>query len=355
MADLGSRRRRRKQPVIAPDEFGGTPDGGLTIITGDDDVVHRTPPRVAASLRYFLAKSAGRGDDGFPDRLAITSPLRGDGVTFTTRSIASVLAYDSDSTVAIIDLNWTGPPREVGKGRKSRRGKSSTATATPAAAPIRSNDGGGSVDTQRGTRPIDEPDDSPETGDDDVQSGADRPADSVATRQTSRQRRRSSARSGNRVAGTARPALPEQRTTIRFESPDGRPAALIDAIEGRASIDDIIVATTNPRLSLVHAGELPLARRPAVAASASLQTVIDDVAARFDHIVLDLPPVLASSDAIRLAQLADSFALVVRHGVTTTRQVEAALDELASVPPMGVILNRYATRIPLFLRRLVGA
>ena len=79
----------------------------------------------------------------------------------------------------------------------------------------------------------------------------------------------------NRVAGAARPALPEQRTTIRFESPDGRPAALIDAIEGRASIDDIIVATTNPRLSLVHAGELPLARRPAVAASASLQTVID--------------------------------------------------------------------------------
>jgi hypothetical protein len=65
--------------------------------------------------------------------------------------------------------------------------------------------------------------------------------------------------------------------------------------------------------------------------------------------------VLASSDAIRLAQLADAYALVVRHGVTTTRQVESALDELMGIPPLGVILNRYATRIPVFLRRLVGA
>jgi len=63
--------------------------------------------------------------------------------------------------------------------------------------------------------------------------------------------------------------------------------------------------------------------------------------------------VLASSETISLTQLADEYVLVVRHGVTTDRQVQQALDELRGKEAMGVILNRYRSRIPVRLRRLI--
>lgn len=363
MADFKSFRRQRNQAAVALDEFGGTPDGGLAIVTDGGEMLHRTPPRVAASLRYFLAKATGRGDEHLPERLALTAALRGEGVTFTTLSIASVLAYDSDATVAVVDLNWTSAPREGGKDRKKRGAAKPTVNGSPTDAEA---DDRGRDETPLGVRQIDallgpllgdEPDDG---HDHDTDDDTDPDESHASTHRTgpSKQAARRGGRNATRAAARAtgpRPGAHEKPAPIRFESPDGRRAALIDAIEERASVDDILVATSNPRLSIVNAGEVPLARRPSIAASASLQSVIDQVAKRFDHVLLDLPPVLASSDAIRLSQLADAYALVVRHGVTTTRQVESALDELSGVAPLGVILNRYATRIPLFLRRLVGA
>ena len=70
--------------------------------------------------------------------------------------------------------------------------------------------------------------------------------------------------------------------------------------------------------------------------------------------LLDLPPVLASADAINLAQLADAFVLVVRQGATASAQVEAALEELRGMESLGVVLNRFDSKIPRRIRRLVG-
>ena len=46
--------------------------------------------------------------------------------------------------------------------------------------------------------------------------------------------------------------------------------------------------------------------------------------------------------------------LVVRQGATAESQVEAALEELQGGEALGVILNRFDSRIPKRLRRLVG-
>ena len=119
-------------------------------------------------------------------------------------------------------------------------------------------------------------------------------------------------------------------------------------------VDQIIQRTSNPRLSLVPAGEVPVARRPALAGSKALVAVLDELEERFDHLLLDLPPVLASSEAMNLSQLADSYVLVVQQGVTAESQVEAALEELQGGEALGVILNRFDSRIPKRLRRLVG-
>ena len=239
-------KKKRAAPVL--DEFGGAGDGGLAILDEEGNRLHGTPAAVAASLRYLLARVHLHDVGGLPNRVALTSALKGEGVSYVTRSLAAVLAYDTDRSVVVVDTNWRRP-------------------------------------------------------------------DPNATEQ-----------------------LP----------------GLADAVEHGIPIDDIIVGTSNPRLSLVPAGVLPISRRPAIASGDAIASVLDKMASRFDHVLLDLPPVLASADAINLAQLADVFVLVVRQGVTASAQVEAALEELRGMEPLGVVLNRFDSKIPRRIRRLVG-
>jgi succinoglycan biosynthesis transport protein ExoP len=158
------------------------------------------------------------------------------------------------------------------------------------------------------------------------------------------------------------PAPPDGEDEAELPPPDTNGATadapphltLADAIENDAPLDDIIINTSNPRLSMIQAGAVPVARRPALAQGRPLASLLDQLDERFDHVLLDLPPVLASSDAMNLSQLADAYVLVVRQGSTSEGQVEAALDELQGGETLGVILNRFDSNIPRRLRRLVG-
>ena len=47
--------------------------------------------------------------------------------------------------------------------------------------------------------------------------------------------------------------------------------------------------------------------------------------------------------------------LVVLQGVTVESQVHAALDEMRGCEILGVVLNRYHSRIPKRIRQLIGA
>jgi Mrp family chromosome partitioning ATPase len=246
----GGRFRRKRAPALL-DEFGGSADGALAILASDGTQVHMTPSRVAASLRFFVARVQLHDAQGIPERIALTSALSGEGVTYTTRSLAAVMAYDMQLSVAVVDFNWRRP-------------------ASPA-----------------------------ENG-------------------------------GERELGVA------------------------DVVEQGIPVEDVMVATSNPRLWLIPPGEIPISRRPALAMSDDLITVLDQLDDRFDHLLLDLPPVLATSEAMNLSQLADAYVLVVRQGVTSESQVEAALEELQGSQTLGVILNRFHSDIPRRLRRLVG-
>lgn len=281
---MGFGRRKRTAPPL--DEFGGSVDGGLAIIDDESHLVHMTPPRVAGAMRYFLARVQLHDAQGLPERLALTSALVGEGVTYVTRSLAAAIAYDTDASVVIVDLTFRRPgvPNRPATGGGRRK-------AGPAAEPT--GDG---------------------TAAEDVGSAGD---------------------------GAIAPETPSRPT-------------LADAIEGDAHLDDIILPTSNPRLSMVQAGGVPVARRPALAQGRPLASLLDQLDERFDHVLMDLPPVLASSDAMNFAQLADAYVLVVRQGATSEGQVEAALDELQGGETLGVILNRFDSDIPRRLRRLVG-
>ena len=74
--------------------------------------------------------------------------------------------------------------------------------------------------------------------------------------------------------------------------------------------------------------KLPSPAGPRSPRSKALATVFEELEEQFDHVLLDLPPVLATSEAMNLSQLADSYVLVVRQGATSESQVEAALEEM---------------------------
>ena len=115
---------RAKRPTAPPDEFGGFADGGLAIIDNDGKRIHITPSRVAMALRYFLARVELHSAEGLPSRLALTSALASEGVSFITRSLASVIAYDTESSVVVVDINWRRPvPRDEGAERPHGPGR----------------------------------------------------------------------------------------------------------------------------------------------------------------------------------------------------------------------------------------
>jgi Mrp family chromosome partitioning ATPase len=135
----------------------------------------------------------------------------------------------------------------------------------------------------------------------------------------------------------------------------GAPASpgLADALRREASLRDIIVETDDPRLTVVTAGEATIAEGQVFTRSERLTQIIEALERHNDRLILDLPPVLASSAAIPLARQAGAVGLVVRQGVTTEAQVRTALDRLGQFPSAGVVLNRTSSKIPRpLLRRL---
>ncbi len=212
------------------------------------ELIHAAPASVTSSLRYLLTRLQLTDPDEVPRRLAITSALHGEGVSYIVRSLAAVMAHDLERMICVVDMNWWA--------------------------------GGG-----RG---------------------------------------------------------------------DSATLGLSDVVLRGHAIDEVLVETVTENLWFMPAGNVELAGRPALAKDPRLATTLDDLEQRFDHLIFDLPAVLATSDAIALARFADVYALVVRYGVTTTAQVKSALDELAGMPSIGLIVNRSESSIPRVVRRFIG-
>jgi Mrp family chromosome partitioning ATPase len=132
------------------------------------------------------------------------------------------------------------------------------------------------------------------------------------------------------------------------------PPGVAQVIDGRLALDEVLIPTQGWRLSLLPAGPASPAERPVLAKSEALAKLVDELAQRFDHVVLDVPPVLSTGESLTLASLAESFILVVRQGVTADVQVQSALEELRHLVPLGVVLNRASSRVPQRLVHLLA-
>ena len=136
----------------------------------------------------------------------------------------------------------------------------------------------------------------------------------------------------------------------RIDGPEGPGVA--EVILGTGSLDQALIPTSVPGLTVLPAGEMPVARRPIAARGAELPVLVHELSRRYERLIFDVPALLATSDGITLAALAECCLVVVRQGVTPSGTLRVALDDVAHLKMLGVVLNRTRIATPRLLRWL---
>lgn len=118
-----------------------------------------------------------------------------------------------------------------------------------------------------------------------------------------------------------------RRASLRQTTGIAGDAGLVEILDKQAPVEAAIIADTTEKLDL-----LPVLRpqysSEDVFGGDTMAQLLKDLSSRYDHIVLDLPPLLGLADGRFLAALADAVVLVVRWGKTPMRPVAAAVQQL---------------------------
>jgi succinoglycan biosynthesis transport protein ExoP len=116
---------------------------------------------------------------------------------------------------------------------------------------------------------------------------------------------------------------------------------LAEILERESSCANAIVQIGVENLALLPAGRAK--RNPGeLVLSAEWDRFLEEAKQKFDYIVVDTPPVLATDDSASLAPKADGVLFVVRGSFTSARTARAALNVLRQrhVRVLGLIFNR---------------
>ena len=123
---------------------------------------------------------------------------------------------------------------------------------------------------------------------------------------------------------------------------------LVQLLRGECDLEKAVQSTAVDRLAILPAGD-PTHGFPMAIRAASLPEIIAQLREKYGLVVLDLPAVLSSTDTQVLARLADQLIVVVRAGVTPSKLVRQALDDLGDETILGVVLNDSKAELPAWL------
>lgn len=107
----------------------------------------------------------------------------------------------------------------------------------------------------------------------------------------------------------------------------------------------IAFASALPNLGVLTSGPRP-ANPSEFLASAAVQATLTRLAADWDIVIVDSPPVLGVSDPLVIARLVDATLLIVRSGSTRTNEVRSTTNLLRKVqaPLLGAVVNDVVAR-----------
>jgi receptor protein-tyrosine kinase len=116
---------------------------------------------------------------------------------------------------------------------------------------------------------------------------------------------------------------------------------LTNILVGQTTIEETVQRHAQSGIHVLASGPVP-PNPSEILQSRAARELFEKVAAGFDLVVIDAPPLLPVADAAIMAASADGAILVVRHGRTTRDQLQHAAQRLASVGArsLGVVLNR---------------
>lgn len=124
-----------------------------------------------------------------------------------------------------------------------------------------------------------------------------------------------------------------------------RTPGLTDYLAGDAALDQVARRTALPGLHVVPTGTLP--PNPAeLLMHERFAALLAELSRRYDHVIVDTPPVLAVTDATLIGRLAGSTLLVLKAGEHSLRAIEDSVRRLrqAGVELRGTIFNQVGLR-----------
>jgi capsular exopolysaccharide synthesis family protein len=115
-------------------------------------------------------------------------------------------------------------------------------------------------------------------------------------------------------------------------------AGLSEVLLNQATLDQAIVKLDGVNLDVLPVRSVPT-NPSELLASPEMRRLIEEVAGRYDRVILDTPACLGLPDAKSVSELCDGLVMVVRADVTPEEEVKAALDILDRRKIVGLVLN----------------
>jgi len=135
--------------------------------------------------------------------------------------------------------------------------------------------------------------------------------------------------------------------------PGGPQPGLAGVLAGAFNLEQALVETTDACLAWLPAGELDPSQRSQFSHSKALAATLAELNRRFDYLILDIPAIRATSDALPLTSLGAAGCLVVSQEGASVDTARQTVDEIAPLPMLGVIMNRMRLKTPQFLMKVV--
>lgn len=116
---------------------------------------------------------------------------------------------------------------------------------------------------------------------------------------------------------------------------------LTDVLVGQVAVDEVLQQLGSTDLYVLGAGHIP-PNPSELLGSANMRAIINDLAGRFDIVLVDGPPLLPVTDSAVLSTVVDGALVIVGVGIVTKDQLSHALESLGAVNGnvLGLILNR---------------
>jgi protein-tyrosine kinase len=117
-------------------------------------------------------------------------------------------------------------------------------------------------------------------------------------------------------------------------------AGLLELLEGKAQMSDVLLRTNVDKLTLLPSGS-PHPRATELLASDAMTDLLDDMATRYPDriIIFDSPPLLLTTESRVLATHMGQIVIVVRADSTLQSTVQQALATIESCPVKMMLLN----------------